>query len=97
MAGRRPCALEKNLGPGKLSVLLPEAGGRDRDPLPLGQRGRSGCDACAIPFPVTRRPNVSLSGTAESVLFHNGTWGGVCRCPVRLSSIARTNRCPPVR
>jgi hypothetical protein len=28
------------------------------------------------PFPVTPKASTSLSGMAESVLFHNGTWGG---------------------
>lgn len=28
------------------------------------------------PFPVTARANISLSGRARAVLFHNGTWNG---------------------
>jgi hypothetical protein len=28
------------------------------------------------PFPVTPKASTSLSGMAESVLFHNGTWSG---------------------
>jgi len=66
----------KNLGPGKLMMKLRE--------LPPGEvvihfrwASVGGVDArLCHPFPVTPKAPISLSGAAESVLFHNGTWAG---------------------
>jgi len=36
------------------------------------------------PFPVTPKAPISMTGAAESVLFHNGTWGGYEDALIRL-------------
>jgi len=67
---------QKNLGPGKLMMKLRE--------LPPGEvvvhfrwASVGGVDArLCHPFPVTPKAPISLTGAAESVLFHNGTWAG---------------------
>ena len=86
MAGERPVRWEKNLGPGKLSVLLPKLEGEVVIHFRWASVGGVDGRLCH-PFPVTPKANVSLSGTAESVLFHNGTWGGYADALVRLEQV----------
>jgi hypothetical protein len=67
---------EKNLGPGKVLLLLKEL-----PPCEVVIHFRwasvGGVEPrLCHPFPVSKRANLSLSGTADTVLFHNGTWGG---------------------
>ena len=73
----------KNLGPGKLSVLLPKLEGEIIVHFRWASVGGVDGRLCH-PFPITPKANVSLSGNAESVLFHNGTWGGYADALMRL-------------
>lgn len=65
---------QKNLGPGKLMMKLKE--------LPPGEvivhfrwASVGGVDPrLCHPFPVSPKAPISVTGAAESVLFHNGTW-----------------------
>jgi hypothetical protein len=83
---------EKNLGPGKVMLLLKE--------LPPGEAvihfrwaSVGGVDPrLCHPFPVTKRANLSLSGTADTVLFHNGTWSGYVDALLRLEEVRKAPR-----
>ena len=75
---------QKNLGPGKLMTLLKKLDGEVVIHFRWASVGGVDPRLCH-PFPVTPRANVSLSGATESVLFHNGTWGGYAEALERLS------------
>ena len=75
---------QKNLGPGKLMGLLKELEGEVVIHFRWASVGGVDPRLCH-PFPITPRANVSLSGAAESVLFHNGTWSGYAEALERLS------------
>lgn len=67
----------KNVGPGKLMLKLKELPREEEIVIHFRWASVGGVDArLCHPFPVTPKAPISLSGTAESVLFHNGTWGG---------------------
>lgn len=66
---------KKNLGPGKLASMLPKLEGEVVIHFRWASVGGIDPRLCH-PFPVTLKSNVSLTGMAETVLFHNGTWGG---------------------
>ena len=74
---------EKNLGPGKLSALLPKLEGEVVIHFRWASVGGVDGRLCH-PFPITPKAHISLSGAAESVLFHNGTWGGYADALMRL-------------
>jgi hypothetical protein len=65
----------KNLGPAKLTSKLKELPGEVVIHFRWASVGGVDARLCH-PFPVTPKAPISLSGTAESVLFHNGTWKG---------------------
>ena len=87
---------QKNLGPGKLMMKLKE--------LPPGEvvvhfrwASVGGVDArLCHPFPVTPKAPISQSGTAESVLFHNGTWPGWEDALIRLEETGSELPRPPM-
>jgi predicted glutamine amidotransferase len=80
---------EKNIGPGRVMLLLKE--------LPPGEvvvhfrwASVGGVDErLCHPFPVTKRANLSLTGSADTVLFHNGTWGGYADALLRLEEVRK--------
>ena len=80
---------EKNLGPGRVMLLLKE--------LPPGEvvihfrwASVGGVDErLCHPFPVTKRANLSLTGAADTVLFHNGTWSGYVDALLRLEEVRK--------
>lgn len=74
----------KNLGPGKLAALLPKLPGEIVVHFRWASVGGIEPRLCH-PFPVTRKANTGLSGVADAVLFHNGTWGGYSEALERLA------------
>lgn len=76
----------KNLGPGKLMLKLKELGKSGEVVIHFRWASVGGVDPrLCHPFPVTPKASISLSGAAESVLFHNGTWGGYVDAMLRLA------------
>lgn len=73
----------KNVGPGKLGLLLPKLEGEIVIHFRWASVGGVDGRLCH-PFPVTPKAPVSLSGATESVLFQNGTWGGYTDALLRL-------------
>lgn len=74
---------QKNLGAGELMLLLKKLEGEVVVHFRWASVGGVDARLCH-PFPVTRKAGVSLSGLAEAVLFHNGTWGGYAQGLERL-------------
>jgi len=66
---------EKSLGPGQLLKLLRELNGEIVIHFRWASVGGVDPRLCH-PFPITPKASISLTGVAESLLFHNGTWGG---------------------
>jgi len=66
---------QKNLNVGQLVMLLQKMEGEVIIHFRWASVGGVDPRLCH-PFPVTPKCPTSLSGMAESVLFHNGTWGG---------------------
>ena len=66
---------EKNLGPGQLLKLLRELNGEIVIHFRWASVGGVDPRLCH-PFPITPKASISLTGMAEALLFHNGTWGG---------------------
>ena len=66
---------EKNLGPGQLLKLLRELNGEIVIHFRWASVGGVDPRLCH-PFPITPKASISLTGVAEALLFHNGTWSG---------------------
>jgi hypothetical protein len=66
---------EKSLGPGQLLKLLRELNGEIVIHFRWASVGGVDPRLCH-PFPITPKASISLTGMAEALLFHNGTWGG---------------------
>jgi len=66
---------QKNLTTGEVVTLLKKLEGEVVIHFRWASVGGVDARLCH-PFPITPKANVSLSGMAESVLFHNGTWSG---------------------
>jgi hypothetical protein len=64
----------KNLEPDDLEALLPELPDEIVIHFRWASVGGVDADLCH-PFPVTRKAETDLFGTADAVLFQNGTWG----------------------
>ena len=77
---------QKNLSTGELITLLKKLEGEVVIHFRWASVGGVDGRLCH-PFPITPKANVSLSGNAESVLFHNGTWGGYADALVRLEQV----------
>lgn len=75
---------QKNLTTGELVTLLRQLEGEVVIHFRWASVGGVDPRLCH-PFPVTPKANVSLSGMAETVLFHNGTWSGYEDALERLS------------
>ena len=78
----------KNLGPGKLHTLLKTLEGEVVIHFRWASVGGVDARLCH-PFPVTKRANLSLSGNADTVLFHNGTWSGYVDALLRLEEVRK--------
>lgn len=74
---------QKNLSTGELITLLKKLEGEVVIHFRWASVGGVDARLCH-PFPVTPKASVSLSGMAESVLFHNGTWSGYVDALMRL-------------
>jgi predicted glutamine amidotransferase len=74
---------QKNLSTGELIALLKKLEGEVVIHFRWASVGGVDARLCH-PFPVTPKSSVSLSGMAESVLFHNGTWSGYVDALMRL-------------
>ena len=74
---------EKNLGPGQLSKLLRRLEGEIIAHFRWASVGGIDPRLCH-PFPVTPKASISLTGMAEAVVFHNGTWSGYADALMRL-------------
>jgi len=86
----------KNLGPGKLMLKLKELPKDEEIVIHFRWASVGGVDErLCHPFPVTPRAQVSLSGSADAVLFQNGTWGGYEDALIRLSE--KTGQSLPTR
>ena len=79
----------KNLGPGKLHTLLKTLEGEVVIHFRWASVGGVNARLCH-PFPVTKRANLSLSGNADTVLFHNGTWHGYVDALLRLEEVRKS-------
>jgi len=66
---------QKNLSTGELVTLLKMLEGEVVIHFRWASVGGVDARLCH-PFPVTPKASTSLSGMAETVLFHNGTWSG---------------------
>jgi hypothetical protein len=66
---------QKNLNTGELVTLLKKLEGEVVIHFRWASVGGVDARLCH-PFPVTPKASTSLSGRAETVLFHNGTWSG---------------------
>lgn len=78
----------KNVGPGKVMLLLKELPGEVVIHFRWASVGGVDARLCH-PFPVTPRAKLSLSGAADTVLFHNGTWGGYADALLRLEEVRK--------
>jgi hypothetical protein len=78
----------KNLGPGKVMFLLKELPGEVVIHFRWASVGGVDPRLCH-PFPVSKRANLSLSGSADTVLFHNGTWSGYVDALLRLEEMRK--------
>ena len=74
---------QKNLTTGEVVTLLKKLEGEVVIHFRWASVGGVDARLCH-PFPVTPKANLSLSGMAESVLFHNGTWSGYADALERL-------------
>jgi hypothetical protein len=74
---------QKNLSTGELITLLKKLEGEVVIHFRWASVGGVDARLCH-PFPVTPKSSVSLSGMAETVLFHNGTWSGYVDALMRL-------------
>ena len=74
---------QKNLTTGEVVTLLKKLEGEVVIHFRWASVGGVDARLCH-PFPITPKASVSLSGMAESVLFHNGTWSGYVDALMRL-------------
>jgi len=76
---------QKNLGPGKLMMKLKELGPEGEIVVHFRWASVGGVDPrLCHPFPITPKAPISMTGAADAVLFHNGTWGGYEDALIRL-------------
>jgi hypothetical protein len=75
----------KNLEPDDLEALLPELPGEVVIHFRWASVGGVDADLCH-PFPVTRKAETDLFGSAKAVVFQNGTWGAYDEALRRLTN-----------
>ena len=90
---------QKNLNTGELVTLLKKLEGEVVIHFRWASVGGVDARLCH-PFPVTPKASTSLSGMAETMLFHNGTWSGYEEALKRLrkgniSALAKTIKSTP--